>query len=205
MKKKLLMTLVLSFVLLSGIFTYAQETLTQEQFLTSYIKFLLPKTIPQSAKYIQVRYQNVPSPAMNHLLQQAIVLDMIPNAKITLDWKKPITQRQVAGRISLVQKKEITFEENLEANSQWIQAMLQSTTSLPTLIELSPQPLGQQIFDDVFQVVQTDHVDAKQFSGTELRYGAIKGLVGATNDIHTNFFTPKEASQFTDELAGEMQ
>jgi len=25
--------------------------------------------------------------------------------------------------------------------------------------------------------------------------------VGATKDIHTNFFTPQEAKQFTDELA----
>lgn len=79
----------------SGVFTYAQETVTQEQFLTNYIKSILPQKIPQSAKYIAVRYQKV-SPSLNRLLQQAIVLDLIPNARISLDRNAPITQRQVA-------------------------------------------------------------------------------------------------------------
>lgn len=73
------------------------------------------------------------------------------------------------------------------------------------MVEIPQQVLGQEIFDDVFQVLQSDYVDAKQLSGDQLRYGAIKGLVGATNDMHTNFFTPKEAKEFTDELAGEFQ
>ena len=138
-------------------------------------------------------------------MQQAIVLDMLPNARIALERKKPITQRLVAGRILLLQHKDIPEVGNGIADEQWIQDTLQSIDTLPIQIDVSSPPLGQQIFDDVFQTLQKDHVNAKQFSGTELWYGAIKGLVGATNDIHTNFFTPKEAKEFTDELAGEMQ
>ncbi|MEI7562377.1 MAG: hypothetical protein WCJ39_01260 [bacterium] len=81
----------------AGRYTHAQEGITQEQFLTSYLRYILPTSnIPQSAKYIQVRYPKVPNQTLYRLMQQAIVLDILPNAQASLDWQSRISQKQVA-------------------------------------------------------------------------------------------------------------
>lgn len=168
------MIIFLSLVMLSGVFTFAQETVTQEQFLTKYLQLLLPQAVPPAAKYIQVYYQNIPSPATKRLLQEAIFLGKLPNAKVVLDRDAPISQRQVAGWIAIVQKKEISYTQDTLADAQRIQSTLEALPTLPTIIELHPQPRGQKIFNEVLQVLEEDYADAKQLSGTQLRYGAIK-------------------------------
>ncbi|MEI7562376.1 MAG: hypothetical protein WCJ39_01255 [bacterium] len=69
-----------------------------------------------------------------------------------------------------MQKKDIAYQDNVLADGQWVQKTLQSLASLPSVAEISPQPMEQEIFNNVFQVLQQDHVDAQSFSGTQLRY-----------------------------------
>ena len=97
MKKRLFASIAIVMTMVIGVTAFAQSGLTQEQFLTSYLTMLLQQsTPPQSAKYIQVRYHDVPSLTLYHLLQQAIVLDMFPNANVQIDWNAPISQQEVA-------------------------------------------------------------------------------------------------------------
>lgn len=125
-----------------------------------------PTTPPQSAKYIQVRYQDVPSATLYHLLQKAIVLDLFPNADVQIDRNAPITQQQVAGRISLAQHKKIPYTAGTLANGQRVVSTIQSLASYPTQInvDINSSPLAQNIFYDVYGVLNSDFADADQLS-----------------------------------------
>lgn len=56
-------------------------------------------------------------------------------------------------------------------------------------------------FWDVWQLVQTNYVD-QPVRESDLYYGALQGLLGSLNDPYSIYFTPTEAEEFNQELAG---
>ncbi|MBX4191202.1 MAG: S41 family peptidase [Candidatus Doudnabacteria bacterium] len=54
---------------------------------------------------------------------------------------------------------------------------------------------------DALNVINSRFVD-RPLDQQKLMYGAVSGLVSATGDPYTNFFTPEEAKKFDEQLAG---
>lgn len=61
------------------------------------------------------------------------------------------------------------------------------------------------LFWDVWQRLRTYYVDAAHIDTQNMVYGAISGMVGSLGDPYTAFFTPKENSQFKEDLGGSFQ
>lgn len=60
-------------------------------------------------------------------------------------------------------------------------------------------------FWDVWQRIHTYWVDADSIDTQKLVWGAIQGMVGALDDPYTVFLTPKENSDFKEEIGGSFQ
>jgi len=56
-------------------------------------------------------------------------------------------------------------------------------------------------FWKVWAMVNQKHIDAP-FDQKKMMYGAIKGMISATGDPHTDFFTAEESKDFSDSLNG---
>jgi carboxyl-terminal processing protease len=54
---------------------------------------------------------------------------------------------------------------------------------------------------EALDLINSKYVD-RPLDQQKLMYGAVSGLVSATGDPYTNFFTPEEAKKFEEQLAG---
>lgn len=59
------------------------------------------------------------------------------------------------------------------------------------------------LFWDVWQTLKDKYVDADKLNNQNLLYGAISGLLGATKDPYSVFFSPTDAQKFTQDISGE--
>jgi len=58
------------------------------------------------------------------------------------------------------------------------------------------------LFWDVWSRLEQKYVDSSKLDREKLMYGAIKGLVSAVGDPHTEFMPPVEAKQFQEDIKG---
>ncbi len=58
------------------------------------------------------------------------------------------------------------------------------------------------LFWDVWSRLEQKYVDSSKLDREKLMYGAIKGLVAAVGDPHTEFMPPVEAKQFQEDIKG---
>lgn len=81
---------------------------------------------------------------------------------------------------------------------------LVTARNIPMLLQ-DKQPVQKLDFDSVNQINSLLH---KNFDGelkvNDLNIGLRRGLVGATGDPYTEYFTAKEAQQFEDDLSGRL-
>jgi carboxyl-terminal processing protease len=61
------------------------------------------------------------------------------------------------------------------------------------------------IFWKTWDLLHERFVDREKLDGTALFYGAIKGMLAATDDPYTTFFDPEENTLFDEELAGSFE
>ncbi len=61
------------------------------------------------------------------------------------------------------------------------------------------------VFWEAWNNLERRYINSKDLDYKELIYGAINGLVGATDDPYTRFFTSKEAKEFEEELKGHYE
>ncbi len=59
------------------------------------------------------------------------------------------------------------------------------------------------LFWQSWETLKEKYVDADKITNQDLLYGAISGILSATGDPHTNFFPPKQAKGFNEEISGE--
>jgi carboxyl-terminal processing protease len=77
--------------------------------------------------------------------------------------------------------------------------------------DASTQPNSQDssinfnLYWEVWDNLKTQFVDKNKVSDQELFYGSLKGLAQSTGDPYTVFMDPKEAKEFTDDLAGTFE
>lgn len=64
------------------------------------------------------------------------------------------------------------------------------------------QDVDFDLFWDVWETVKKEYVDGKNLTEKKLFYGALAGLVNATEDPYSVFFNPEEAQEFEQDLSG---
>lgn len=66
----------------------------------------------------------------------------------------------------------------------------------------SPKVVDYNLLWDALKVVQEKYIDSENIDPQQVLYGAIQGAVSAAGDEYTQFFDPKEYSQFKTDLQG---
>lgn len=61
------------------------------------------------------------------------------------------------------------------------------------------------LFWEVWQTLKRDYVDQDKLTEKKLFYGALRGLVGATEDPYSVFMNPEEAKSFEEDLSGSFE
>lgn len=61
------------------------------------------------------------------------------------------------------------------------------------------------LFWKVWDLLKDKYVDVKSLDANNLYYGAIKGMVEATNDPYTTFFTAEENKRFNEDITGNFE
>ncbi len=61
------------------------------------------------------------------------------------------------------------------------------------------------LFWNVWDLLKNKYVDAGKLDAKTLYYGAIKGVLQATGDPYTNFFTPDENKKFNEDITGNFE
>jgi C-terminal processing protease CtpA/Prc len=75
---------------------------------------------------------------------------------------------------------------------------------MPTII-ISSSLVDDGVFQDVYERLTSEYLDANTLKKKDMLYGAIQGLANSAKDDYTQFFPPTEAKQFTDEMQGEFE
>lgn len=61
------------------------------------------------------------------------------------------------------------------------------------------------LFWKVWEVLKDKYVDKSKLDARELFYGAIDGMLAATGDPYTTFFSPKENQEFNEDISGTFE
>ncbi len=69
----------------------------------------------------------------------------------------------------------------------------------------SGEDIDFKLFWDVWDVVKKEYVDSDKLTEKKLFYGALQGLVQATDDPYSVFLNPEEAKDFEQDLAGTFE
>ncbi|QQR77818.1 MAG: S41 family peptidase [Candidatus Moraniibacteriota bacterium] len=84
-----------------------------------------------------------------------------------------------------------------------------STFSLPTSSIFSPAKNSDHpdmsVFWKTWDILHERFVDREHLDTTALLYGAIKGMLAATDDPYTTFFDPEENKSFQEDIAGSFE
>lgn len=62
-----------------------------------------------------------------------------------------------------------------------------------------------EIFWETWDSLHKKFVDRKNLDSTELMYGAVKGMLAATDDPYTTFFDPEENKAFQEDISGSFE
>ncbi|MFA5748111.1 MAG: S41 family peptidase [Candidatus Absconditabacterales bacterium] len=195
-----------------GFFASAQQYLNFGQFLDSYFNVILKnQIIPNSYKYIQLKYTNIPqSGTLYKSLQKAVYLDLFPNGIITLPLEKNITQDQVVNIIKLGLNMDFPYQKGALVDDQRLNNILTQIKSYDnnssSNIEIQINSDNEiSIVSDIYQRLKSDYIDVDKLNKNDLIYGAANGMVKATKDEYSTFFPPTDAKQFNEEIQGEYE
>lgn len=61
------------------------------------------------------------------------------------------------------------------------------------------------LFWKVWEILKNKYVDKSSLDAKELFYGAIDGMLAATGDPYTTFFSPKENQEFNEDISGTFE
>ena len=78
------------------------------------------------------------------------------------------------------------------------EAIILNKKSQDTTIDFS-------LFWKVWEILKDKYVDKSKLDARELFYGAIKGMLAATGDPYTTFFSPKENRAFNEDISGTFE
>ena len=171
-------------------------------------------TLPQSYLYIDVRYTWLEQyPQLKRSLQALIYKDLIRNVPINIQPSQSITLREYSTLSKKFTGVEIPFEINnssrllkddFDTLSNYIN-QVRSQEIVP--IDLQSQGLWSKwdIFLDIFDILKSEHYDAREFTRDQLILWAIRWLTESTWDDYTTYFPPTQSQNFFEGLEGEYE
>lgn len=69
----------------------------------------------------------------------------------------------------------------------------------------SQENVDFSLFWKVWDLVKEKHVDRQKLDAQEMVYGAINGMLRATDDPYSSFFDPEESKTFSDDIGGSFE
>lgn len=163
--------------------------------------------IPSSSQYINVLYKGVRTGTKAYTtLQQAIYLWIVSNKAQYLNLNRQLTVFSAERLIKTLLDKDIAISGSGRINQSDLDEIvdvLASDGPLFTTIRLERSDDTLAIFQDVYDKIRENHINADTMTSTQLLQGAIKGLAQSTKDPYTSYFPPTEAQSFNDEIQGE--
>lgn len=195
--KKVILWFFLSLFIFSS-FSFAEKVLNMWEFLTVYFEGI-SQDMPESWKYIDVKYQNVKkNTPLYQSLQKGIYLDVFPNLSLELPWDKILKQEHMAKLLQAKTKKEFQYEKWKEINIERTKYMIEY--SRKEYVGNRWLDSAQLILDYIIDRLNENYIFDKEIKNEELWYGAIKWYVDALWDPYTTFMPPNEAKVFGEEL-----
>jgi carboxyl-terminal processing protease len=67
---------------------------------------------------------------------------------------------------------------------------------------LNDKKIDFALFWDVWELLKKNHIDSEKIDAQKLVYGAISGMLKATEDPYTDFFNPEESKEFNEDIEG---
>lgn len=83
--------------------------------------------------------------------------------------------------------------------------LVKPPTSLQNAETGKPVNVDFSVFWETWQQVEQKFLNQDKIDQQQMVYGAIKGMLTALGDPYTNFFDPKEAASFEEELSGKYE
>jgi len=75
----------------------------------------------------------------------------------------------------------------------------------PEVENSDENPLDFNLYWEVWDNVRNNYVDKVKMNDRDMFYGSLKGIAESTGDPYTIFMDPKEAKEFSDDLAGTFE
>jgi carboxyl-terminal processing protease len=79
------------------------------------------------------------------------------------------------------------------------------TTTVINKFSTGKDTIDFALFWKVWDILKEKYVNQDSLDAQELVYGAIKGMLKATNDPYTTFFDPKETKEFAQDMGGSFE
>lgn len=177
-------------------------------FVKSYFG-IIASDIPESYKYIEVKYTNVSQdPKLYDSLQRAIYMGYFPNSAIDLPLEREMTQGDAVKIIE--QNFDVTVNSYIKdkwVDIEWLKKVVLWLNEIDqSNNDVSEQWLLQQrIMENVYTTLKLYHIDSDQIDDVKMFYSAIKWLVQWIGDDYTVYFPPQEAESFNDSLEGKYE
>lgn len=178
--------------------------------------------VPESFKYIDLKYRDVPKDSeLEDALQILVYLNLIPNKDINIVprskvsihtfealWEKILGVGVSKQHDSLNKKAIYTTYSDLEAVYSIVQkrnTQKDWNTATESSSNIWDLWVKWQILEDVYTTLQKSHYNKSELDPDELLDGAIKGLTESVWDGYTTYFPPVESQDFFEWLEWEYE
>lgn len=97
------------------------------------------------------------------------------------------------------------YEEGKTVSSEADVAVLSPDDAIVINKKSQDATIDFSLFWKVWEVLKDKYVDKSKLDARELFYGAIDGMLAATGDPYTTFFSPKENQEFNEDISGTFE
>ena len=233
--KKLLSLILLQIILISPVLADNTQTITIRNITTDsvinnnieseiinrkdifnfYANFF-SSVIPESYKYIQLKYSDVQkSTELYNSLQVLVYYDLIDNK----EWRLYPLNNVSAYSFYLLSEKILWINLITDTNEEVLKSRYSNQNDLILINKQFNIELNQvqtwwissdvlekkEIFEDVYELLSSQHYEHNEFSETQLINKAIEWLAEWTWDKHTTYFPPTEKTEFQNSLSWEFE
>jgi len=99
----------------------------------------------------------------------------------------------------------IGYERGRGTDTSTQEAPLSPTDAIIINKKSQDTTIDFSLFWKVWGILENKYVDKSKLDARELFYGAIDGMLAATGDPYTTFFSPKENQEFNEDISGTFE
>lgn len=97
------------------------------------------------------------------------------------------------------------YEQGKGATDRIDQGVLSPDDAIIVNKKSEENTIDFSLFWKVWEILKNRYVDKSELDARELFYGAIDGMLAATGDPYTTFFSPKENQEFNEDMSGTFE